>query len=94
MLDYIYEWIENIAFYLVIVVAIMQMVPGEAYKKYIRFFAGMILIFMLAKPVYKLFGVTQFHQVEYQKELQKIEEATGYLEDKLREEDVLEDQDE
>ena len=29
MLDYIYEWMENIAFYMVIVVAAMQMVAGE-----------------------------------------------------------------
>lgn len=89
MLDYVYEWIENIAFYLVMIVAVIQMVPGESYKKYIRFFAGMILIFMLAGPIFKMFGVTQFHDEEYQKELERIEEATAYLENIVGEEDVL-----
>ena len=38
MLNYIYEWMENIAFYLVIVVAVIQMTPGESYKKYIKIY--------------------------------------------------------
>lgn len=80
MLDYIYQWIENIAFYLVIVVAVMQMIPGESYKKYIRFFVGMILILMLAGPILKMFGMSEFQNVEYQKELEEIENATKHME--------------
>lgn len=80
MLDYIYEWMENIAFYMVIVVAAMQMVSGESYKKYIRFFAGMILILMLTGPILKIFGMSEFQVTEYQKELEKIENATKYME--------------
>ncbi len=81
MLDYIYQWIENIAFYLVIVVAIMQMIPGESYKKYIRFFVGMILILMLTGPILNIFGMTDFQNAEYQKELEEIENATKYMEE-------------
>lgn len=80
MLDYIYEWMENIAFYMVIVVAAMQMVSGESYKKYIRFFAGMILILMLTGPILKIFGMSEFQVAEYQKELEEIENATKYME--------------
>lgn len=81
MLDYVYQWMENIAFYLVIIVAIMQMIPGDNYKKYIRFFAGMILILMLAGPILKLFGMSDYQDAEYKKELKKIENATKYMED-------------
>lgn len=80
MLDYIYEWMENIAFYMVIVVAAMQMVSGESYKKYIRFFAGMILILMLTGPILKIFGMSEFQETEYQKELEEIENATKHME--------------
>ena len=80
MLDYIYEWMENIAFYMVIVDAAMQMVAGESYKKYIRFFAGMILILMLTGPILKIFGMSEFQVAEYQKELEEIENATKYME--------------
>lgn len=81
MLDYIYEWIENITFYMVIVVAAMQMIPGNSYRKYIRFFAGMILILMLAGPVLKIFGMSEFPITEYQKELEEIKNATKHMEE-------------
>ena len=80
MLEYIYEWIENIAFYMVIVVAVLQMVPGESYKKYIRFFVGMILILMLTGPVLKIFGMSDFQNAEYLKKLGEIENATKNME--------------
>lgn len=81
MLEYIYEWIENIAFYMVIVVAAMQMIPGESYKKYIRFFAGMILILMLTGPIFKIFGMSEIQNAEYQKGLEEIENATKNMEE-------------
>lgn len=86
MLNYIYDWIENIAFYLVVLVAVMQMIPQNSYQKYIRFFAGMILILMLAGPIIKMFGMTDFQSIEYQSTLQEIEDATGYMERIIREE--------
>lgn len=89
MLAYIYQWIENIAFYLVIVVAIMQMIPGEAYKKYIKFFAGMILIMMLTGPILNIFGMSDYRDNEYQKQLEEIEKATEYMENIMEEEGVV-----
>ena len=88
-MEYIYEWIENIAFYLVIIVAAMQMISGESYRKYIRFFAGMILILMLIGPILKLFGMNDFQNTEYQKELKEIEEATKYFDDMIGEEGLI-----
>lgn len=87
MLNYIYDWIENIAFYLVVLVAVMQMIPQSSYQKYIRFFAGMILILMLAGPIVKLFGMTDFQSIEYQSVLQEMEEASGYMESIIGEEE-------
>lgn len=89
MLEYIYEWIENIAFYLVIIVAVMQMIPGESYQKYIRFFAGMILILMLTGPVLNLFGMNDYQNYEYRKEMKEIEEATKYFEVMIGEEGLI-----
>ena len=86
MIAFIYEWMENIAFYLVILVAIMQMIPQSSYQKYIRFFAGMILILMLAGPIFRIFGMTEFQTTAYKNALQEIEDATGYMERIIREE--------
>ncbi len=85
MLEYLYQWIENIAFYLIIFTVAMQVIPNNSYKKYIQFFTGLILIIMLAGPILKIFGVEQdFHDfyesAEYQQKVKEIEEATKYLE--------------
>ena len=89
MLAFIYKWIENIAFYLVILVAVMQMIPQNSYQKYIRFFAGMILILMLSGPILKLFGMTEYHSNEYRNAINDIEEAVGNMEHIIKEDDVV-----
>ena len=91
MIAYIYDWMENIAFYLVILVAIMQMIPQNSYQKYIRFFAGMILILMLAGPILRIFDMTELQSTAYQNALQEIEDATGYMERIIREEGAIGD---
>lgn len=85
MLEYLYQWIENIAFYLIIFTVAMQMIPNNSYKKYIQFFTGLILIIMLAGPILKIFGTEQdfrefYKSAEYQQKVREIEEATKYLE--------------
>ena len=77
MFAYIFEWIENIAFYLVIVVAMMHLIPGEHYKRYIRFFVGMILILMLITPMLKIIGMTEYPKEQYEKMMEKIDEVTA-----------------
>lgn len=90
MLDYIYQWIENIAFYLVIFTGVMQMVPNNNYRKYIQFFSGLVLVILLMNPLLKLFGMEQkikeiYDNSLYEQKIEEIEEATKYLEDLLDE---------
>lgn len=56
MFDFLYEWIQNLAFYLVMVTAVLHTVPGEGYKKYVRFFTGLVLILMMLTPLLRIFG--------------------------------------
>lgn len=81
MLETIYTWMENIAFYIVLIVAILHMIPGETYKKYIRFFVGLILIFMMIGPMLKIANMEKYTNEEYKKELRKIEQITNQMED-------------
>lgn len=85
MLEYIYEWIQNIAFYLVLMTAVLHVIPDSGYKKYIRFFTGLVLILLIFTPVLQLFQmdhwVTDIYQSkEYQKQMEKMEEQAKYLE--------------
>lgn len=84
-MEFFYEWIQNIAFFLVLVTAVIQIIPDNSYRKYIRFFMGLVLIVMLAEPVLHAFGMQQkfskiYDSAEYQKKRREIEETTKYLE--------------
>ncbi len=86
MFQYIYQWIENIAFYLVVITAVIQLVPNNSYKKYIRFFTGLILVILLANPIMKIFQIEEtfeafYEEADYERKLEEIENATKYLED-------------
>lgn len=85
MIAFFYQWLQNIAFYLILITAIIQIIPNHSYKKYIRFFTGLILIVMLSEPIMKAIGMqTTFselhHNASYQQKIREIEEATKYLE--------------
>ena len=88
MLEYMYEWIENIACYLMIVTAVMHMIPGESYKKYIKFFIGLILILMLAKPILMIGNVSETLTLEYEKWMENMKEVIEDSEPKAKEMDL------
>ncbi len=84
-MDFLYEWMKNLAFYMIIITVGLQMIPNNSYKKYIEFFTGLILIIMLMSPILKIFGIEKdFHEfynnAEYEQKVKEIEKATEYLE--------------
>lgn len=84
MFEFLYEWIRNVAFYMVLVTVMVQILPDNTYKKYIRFFTGMILIMLLMTPILKIFNMeesfdTLFQNASYQQETKKIKGTTEYL---------------
>lgn len=84
MVRYLYEWIENLTVYMVLVTAAIQVIPGTGYKKYVRFFTGLILILMLMSPVLKIFGMdggfeNLYDSETYRRQVQKMEDAASYL---------------
>ena len=84
MFTYLYEWMQNIAFYMILMTAAIQVLPNNSYKKYIRFFTGLILVVLLMSPVLKLFEMENgFHDLyegtSYRQELKEMERATEYI---------------
>ncbi|HAX51460.1 stage III sporulation protein AF [Muricomes intestini] len=85
MLNYLYEWIKNLAFFLVIVTAVLQVIPGTGYKKYVQFFSGMVMILLMLTPILKLVGMENqfyelYHSKEYELSKKEIEEQQKYFE--------------
>ena len=90
MFEYLYEWIKNIAFYMVLITAVIHILPNSDYKKYIRFFTGMVLVIMLATPLLKIFGMENplgslYDSKEYKEQIEKIEEESKYFGETLPE---------
>lgn len=86
MFEYLYEWIQNLAFYLVIITAAIQILPGKSYKKYVQFFSGMVLILLMLSPILKLTGIESqfydlYHSREYELEKEEIEKQKNYFKD-------------
>lgn len=92
MKDAVYHWLEQLACYLVLVTAVIHTLPDSGYKKYVRFFTGLILILLLASPVLKLFQVDadewRFHlDEEYMTKMEEIEGMTEEFKDREMEEE-------
>ena len=86
-MEHIYQWMKNIASYLVLMSVAMQLVLGDAYKKYIRFFVGFILILMLIEPIGHLFGTELLDDQGFETNLEEIEQDVLRWEQELEEMD-------
>ena len=85
MFDFLYEWIQNLAFYLVMAAAVLHAVPGGSYKKYVRFFTGLVLILMLLTPLLKVFGTDidiagLYDKEEYEMQVEKFTDMAEDIE--------------
>lgn len=90
MFRQLYDWIQNIAVYLIVVSAVMHAVPGKEYEKYIRFFSGLILILLLFMPLMNLTGIADefvslYKSQEYEMNRREIENS----EEMIRDADIL-----
>ncbi len=58
-MEWIGEWVRNLAFYFIFLSAVMNFLPNGEEKKYIRFFMGILLILLVMKPVMGLAGLDE-----------------------------------
>lgn len=78
-------WIKNIAFYMILITAVINALPDNHFKKYIKFFTGMLLIILLISPISQLLTIESnldfsFIQKSYEIELEEIQNEIGNLE--------------
>lgn len=86
MIEAIYTWMKNIVFYLVIVTAVLEVLPGTSYQKYIRFFTGLVLMMLLLTPFLSLTGAGEiftelYHGYEYEQYKRELQEQEEYFQD-------------
>lgn len=86
MFTFLYEWIRNVAFYIVIITAVMQILPNDTYKKYVHFFTGLVLILLLMTPVLKILDMDNLDSPlgqgkKFEQKMRGIEKETEYLQE-------------
>lgn len=57
-MTFFYDWIRNIAVFMILVSVIVNLLPKNHYEKYVRLFTGMVMIILLIKPVSTLFQLS------------------------------------
>lgn len=90
MLDAAYEWMKNLSFYLVIMTAVIEVLPGNTYRKYIRFFTGLVMILLVVTPILKLTGSYGQFQAKYQRREQEFQTEIERQKRVFEEADVFE----
>lgn len=53
-MEYLSEWMKQIAYYMVLVTVVMQFPVGKSYQKYIRMFTGIVLVLFVLAPIVNL----------------------------------------
>lgn len=56
----LYGWVKSIVFYLVFMAAFYQILPNQSYRKYIRYFTGILLIMIAVSPISSLLSLDQW----------------------------------
>ncbi|MBS6196122.1 MAG: stage III sporulation protein AF [Clostridiales bacterium] len=56
-MEWLAQWVRNLAFYFIFLSAVMNFIPGGEEKKYIRFFMGMLLILVMLQPLLQISGL-------------------------------------
>ncbi|MDD2980469.1 MAG: stage III sporulation protein AF [Hespellia sp.] len=86
MTTYLYEWLKKISFYSILVTVVLQIVPNESYRKYVRFVTGLIFVVILSEPVFAIFQIRDsfyniYHNEAYYQQELELKAAEKYMEE-------------
>ena len=102
-MDIILNWVKPIIYFSIFITVMLQLLPGEKYTKYIRFFAGLLMIVLVIRPVLNLFEEGDFSEkifdeafyqeqtAEVELDLEEMEEHSRIYYEKLIEESLIEE---
>ena len=86
MKEELYLWIRNLAVFYIFFTAVLNLIPDQKYEKYVRFFMGLLLIFIMSTPIFSILGkgseltesfLDNFSEENREKELRETLEKRG-----------------
>lgn len=90
----LYGWMKSLVIYLIFAGAVINLSPSGNYKKYIKFFTGIVAIIILMKPISYIFGfdestiedsISNIESLSFKEEELDFEEMVDYYDMSLSE---------
>lgn len=53
-MEFVYGYIRNICIFMLVITLILNIFPEKSYKKYIKLFAGLLLLLIVFNPIIKI----------------------------------------
>lgn len=83
MLSDLYSWFQNVVCYFLLLTVVMNLLPDDSYKNYIRYYMGLLLILTFLSPIFQITDIGQkiesyiadFEGFEIETEILKGQEA-------------------
>ncbi|MCI9136873.1 MAG: stage III sporulation protein AF [Lachnospiraceae bacterium] len=84
-MEFIYGWVRNIVCFYIFMTVILHVLPRENYRKYVKFFSGMLLMILVLTPILSLLGqeellMKKINQTGFFQELNNLKLDTEHLE--------------
>lgn len=86
MRETIFGWIQDIAFYTLLMEVVLHVLPEQEQKKYLQFFMGIVLIILVISPALSAAGLDRqldesYVRQTYDQELQEFQERQKAIEE-------------
>ena len=86
MKEFIYGWIQDIAFYTILMEVVLHVLPEQGQKKYLQVFMGIVLIILVISPVLSAAGLDgqldeAYARQTYDQELQEFQRRQQMIEE-------------
>lgn len=84
-MSYIYNWVKNLVCFYLLLTIVLHLLPKKSYRKYVRFFSGMLLAILIVSPALSLLGDEEalrqkIRQAEFFQEMDNIKLDSEHLE--------------
>ena len=86
MKEFIFGWIQDIAFYTLLMEVVLHVLPEQGQKKYLQFFMGIVLIILVVSPMLSAAGLDRqldetYARQTYDQELQEFQRRQQEIEE-------------
>ena len=80
------NWVKDIVFYMIFVTMVMNLLPDPKYEKYLRLFAGAVMILLAFGPLARITGMEtaiagMFEKIIFEDDVRTLKEELGAVDD-------------